>query len=239
MTDWAPKRFWSEARAEPVDGGHTVRLDGRAVKTPARAPLVVPTLPLAEAIAAEWQAQGEAVDPRTMPFTRSANAAIDKVTPQFAEVADLIAAYADSDLLCYRALSPAALVARQAAGWDPLLDWVAEALEAPLKPVQGVVHQPQDAASLRKLDAAVRALSAFELTAFHDLVSLSGSLVIGLAAIHDRAPLESLWRLSRIDEDWQREIWGADEEAAAAESVKQAAFLHAGQFFELCRGAPF
>jgi chaperone required for assembly of F1-ATPase len=235
MTDWAPKRFWTEARAEAVEGGHAVRLDGRPVKTPARVPLVVPTLPLAEAIAAEWQAQQTVVDPRTMPFTRSANAAIDKVAPQFSEVADLLAAYGDSDLLCYRAVAPASLVARQAAAWDPLLDWVAEALDAPLRPVQGVVHEPQEAASLRRLDAAVRALSPFELTAFHDLVSLSGSLVIGLAATHGHAPVETLWRLSRIDEDWQRELWGTDDEAAEAEAVKRAAFAHAARFFTLSR----
>ena len=100
-----------------------------------------------------------------------------------------------------------------------------------------MTHHPQAEASLRRLDAVVRALSAFELTAMHDLVSLSGSLVIGLAAIRDHAPVETLWRLSRIDEDWQRELWGTDEEAAAAEAVKRDAFAHAGRFFGLCQGA--
>lgn len=238
MTDWAPKRFWTEARAEAVDGGFTIRLDARPVKTPARAPLVVPTLPLAEAIADEWQTQDKVLDPRSMPFTRSANAAIDKVASQFSEVADLIAAYGDSDLVCYRAMAPASLVTRQAEGWDPLLAWTGETIGAPLRPVQGVTHHPQATASLRRLDAAVRALSPFELTALYDLVSLSGSLVIGLAAIHGHAPVEALWRLSRIDEDWQREIWGTDEEAAAVEAVKREAFSHAARFFNLCRAAP-
>lgn len=121
MSGWTAKRFWQAAQAEPCDGGFTVRLDGRGVKTPAKAPLVVPTLAMAQAIAAEWDAQTGVVQPETMPVTRAANSAIDKIVPQRAEVVALLAAYGASDLLCYRAVGPEALAERQAAAWDPLL----------------------------------------------------------------------------------------------------------------------
>ena len=140
---WTAKRFWTDATVEEAAQGFTVRLDGRAVKTPAKAELVVPTTAMAEAIAQEWQAQDEVIDPNSMPVTRSANAAIDKVTAQFKEVADMLAAYGDSDVTCYRADTPDSLVARQAAAWDPLLEWAAVTFGARLFPVQGVMHAPQ------------------------------------------------------------------------------------------------
>lgn len=234
MTGWTAKRFWTQATAEPCQGGYTVRLDGRPVKTPAKAPMIMPTLALAQAVAAEWQAQEGVVKPETMPCTRSVNSAIDKVAPQFDEVADLIAAYGASDLLCYRATEPAALIARQAEAWDPMLDWAARALEAPLVATAGVMHIGQPAESLDRLAAQVRALSAFELAALHDLVAISGSLVLGLAVIRGRITAETAWTLSRIDEDWQAELWGEDDEAAQTAAVKRAALIHAARFFALC-----
>lgn len=238
MSVWTPKRFWQAAAVTEAPGGFTVTLDGRAVKTPAKAPLVVPTRALAEAIATEWQAQDKVVDPRTMPFTRSANAAIDKVAVQFDEVAELIAAYGASDLICYRAEAPAELVARQAAGWDPLMAWAGAALGAPLVATTGVMHHPQPPESLEALARLVRGLTPFELTAAHDLVGLSGSLVIGLAALHGHATPETLWQLSRIDETWQQELWGVDEEAAAMDDQRRLAFLHAARFHALCQNNP-
>lgn len=235
MSQWKVKRFWTEATAVPVEGGFTVHLDGRPVKTPAKASLIVPTHALADRIAAEWDVQEGQVDPSAMPFTRSANAAIDKVTAQHAEVADLLAAYGDADLLCYRADSPDGLIARQAEGWDPLLDWAADTLGARLAPVTGVVHQPQDAAVQKNLTDRVHALAPFALTAFHDLVSMSGSLIIGFAALADARPIEELWRLSRIDETWQEEQWGVDDEARAQAAVKETDFLHAKTFHDLAR----
>jgi len=235
MSGWAPKRFWKVARTEPAEGGFTVRLDGRAVKTPAKAALVVPTLALAEAIAAEWDAQEGTVRPETMPFTRAANSAIDKVVPQLDEVRGLIAAYGGSDLLCYRAEGAEALAARQAAGWDPVLGWAATQLGAPLMATAGVMHIAQPEQSLARLTGAVAAFSAFELAALHDLVALSGSLVLALAVTDRHLPADEAWRLSRIDEDWQAELWGIDEEAAESAALKKADFLRAARFFELCR----
>ena len=232
---WTAKRFWKAAQVQPVAGGFTVSLDGRPVRTPAKAPLVLPTAALARAVAAEWDAQSDVIDPRTMPMTRSANAALDKVAVQFDEVAALVADYGGSDLLCYRAAAPEALVRRQAAAWDPWLAWAGERYGAPLRVTAGVVHVAQSEDSLARLALAVQAMSAFELTALHDLVALSGSLVLGLAVAEGTLGPEAAWEASRIDETWQSEQWGEDEEAAETAATKRADFLHAQRFWTLCQ----
>lgn len=237
MTEWASKRFWKNASAVQVKAGHGVHLDGRPVRTPAKNALVLPTRAMAEAIAAEWAAQDVEVRPLSMPVTRAANAAIDRVQPRKAEVAALIAAYGESDLLCHRADAPQALVERQAAAWDPLLDWAREALGAPLTPVCGVIPHDQPIASLQRLQAEVSRLDAFALTALHDLVGLSGSLVIGLAAMGEAHDLDELWEISRIDETWQAEQWGMDDEAVEVTAGKRRDFLQARRFLELGRAS--
>ncbi|MFP7570065.1 ATP12 family chaperone protein [Marivita sp. S2033] len=233
MSDWAPKRFWKETATTATDSGFGILLDGRPVRTPAKAMLDVPSKALADRIAAEFDAQDGAINPMSMPFTRTANSAIDKVMVQHADVADMLAEYGDSDLLCYRADAPDELVARQAEHWDPLLDWAAQNLNAPLEPRIGVIHRPQDPRSLANLRSRVHEMSAFELAAFHDLVSLSGSLVIGFAVKRGERPVQDLWAISRLDEIWQEEQWGADEEAREMAEIKKAAFFHADAFMRL------
>lgn len=235
MSGWGRKRFWKAVSVVAVEGGFAIHLDARAVKTPAKTPLVVPTRALADLIAAEWDAQGADIKPDTMPATRAANAALDKVAVQFDEVATLLAAYGETDLLCYRAEGPAELVAEQAAAWDPLLDWAADTFGARLAVGAGILPLPQDAAALAALRAPVAALDRFELAAFHDLVAISGSLVLALAVIRGRLTAEAAWDASRIDETWQVEQWGPDEEAAAAEAYRRAGFVQADRFFGLCR----
>jgi len=235
MSEWKAKRFWSESTVEPEEGGFAVRLDGRPVKTPAKRGLILPTQAMAQAVAAEWDAQEDEINPQTMPVTKTANAAIDKVAVQHAEVADMLAAYGDADLLCYRADNPEELVARQVVQWDPMLDWASEALGVRLKPRTGIMHVPQDAQALAVLQDRTHALTAFELAAFHDLVSLSGSLILGFAATLDARPAETLWDISRLDEIWQIEQWGKDDDAEALAGVKRASFLHAHAMFTLCR----
>lgn len=235
MTGWAPRVFWTAALPEAVEGGFTVRLDGRAVKTPAKAPFVVPTHAMAAAAAAEWAEQEKTVRPETMPVTRAANSAIDKVTAQFDAIVDLLAAYGDSDLLCYRATVPPELIARQAAAWDPLLDWAGAALGAPLRATAGVMHIDQPPESLTRLRALIAAMTPFELAAFHDLVGISGSLVLALAVTRGRLTAEAAWDASRVDDIWQIEQWGEDEEAAAAESFRRQGFMDAARFWGLCR----
>ena len=231
MSEWAAKRFWTDATVVTSDAGFAVQLDGRAVKTPAKAPLVVPSQAIAEAIAAEWQAVEEKIDPSVMPFTRSANAAIDKVTPQFREVADMLAAYAESDLLCYRAEAPAELAQRQADRWDPILDWAHATFGGRLMPTAGLMPVDQNADAIASLTAPLYQATPFALTAFHDLISLSGSYVLGLTVTQGHFSPEDAWALSRLDEEWQAEQWGRDEEAEEAAEIKRLAFLHAANFY--------
>lgn len=234
MSAWQAKRFWQEASAEACDGGFTIKLDERRVKTPARRLLVVPTHPMAQAIADEWQAQQGLVRPETMPCTRSANSALDKVAEQFDEVVALLAAYGDADLICYRATRPEGLIARQAAAWDPVVAWSARSLQAPLIVTAGVLHTPQAAATLARLHGLVAAMTPFQLAAFHDIVAITGSLLLALAVVRAEISLTEAWVKSRIDEHWQAEEWGADEDAARIEALKLQALREAGRFYELC-----
>jgi chaperone required for assembly of F1-ATPase len=236
MTEWKAKRFWKDASVAEAEGGFRVLLDGRGVSTPGKLPLVMPTRAMAEAVAAEWNAQEGVIDPLSMPFTRSANSAIERVMPQFDDVADMLIGYADTDLLCYRADGPEDLVRRQAAEWDPMLEWAAETFDARLEPRTGVMWVGQPAEAIEKLAHATRAVGPFEMTALHDLVTLTGSLVLGLAVARHHVSAKEAWRLSRIDESWQIEQWGADEEAEEAAALKEAQLLHAERFWEACQG---
>lgn len=235
MSDWKPKRFWKTVTSSACAGGYTVLLDARSVKTPAKADLIVPTQAMADAIAAEWDAQEDVLDPGTMPVTRGANAAIDKVRAQRAEVAALLAEYGDSDLLCYRAAGPEPLIQKQAEGWDPMLDWAANTLGARLFAGQGVMHVPQTSDALAKLRGEIDAFDDFALAALHDLVSLSGSLILALAITKRSVEVERAWTLSRIDEHWQIAQWGEDEEATQAEAIKRQAFMDAARFYDLAQ----
>lgn len=233
--NWTAKRFWTAVTVVAVPDGFAVDLDGRRVRTPAKAPLILPTEALAQAVAAEWTAQGATVDPRIMPVTRSANAALDKVRPQRAEVIDLIAAYGGSDLICYRAASPAELVALQAAAWDPWHDWARASLDAALVTTAGVMPVPQPPATLAQMHAAVAAFDDFGLAALHDLVGMTGSLVLGLAVARGALTAPDAWDLSRVDEHWQRDQWGADEDADTLAAYKKADLIHAERFLVLAR----
>lgn len=231
---WAPqRRFWDTAAASPEADGFAVLLDTRPLRTPAGAPLRVPTAALAAAIAAEWAALTAEIRPERLPLTRAANSAIDRVARQHAAVVEAVAAYGAADLLCYRAGDPAALAGRQAAGWDPWLAWSARRFGAPLHAVEGVMHRPQPAASLAALRRAVAVRDAFALTGLHELVSLSGSLVLGLAVAEGALDAGAAWELSRIDERWQEEHWGLDSEAEQATEARRAAFLQARRLLAL------
>ncbi|MFT7181839.1 MAG: chaperone required for assembly of F1-ATPase, partial [Planctomycetota bacterium] len=173
--------------------------------------------------------------PTTMPVTRGINVAIDRVTPEHAAVAEVIAEYGATDMLCYRAAWPGPLAAREAEGWDPILDWVETRFGAPLIRVEGVVHVAQPDASIKALRAAVDAFDPFALTALHELVSIAGSLGLGLAVAEARLPAPEAWRLSRIDEDFQIEEWGEDDEAKALAARRHRDFLAADRFLTLLR----
>ena len=233
MTPSLKKRFWKTVSVRESDAGFAVFLDQHQLMTPAKAALLVPTRALADAIAGEWRAQSEKVDPATMPMTRRANAAIDKVAPQHSEVADLLAAYGGTDLVCYRATHPVELIDRQAAIWDPVLDWAVAELGVELAVTSGVMHVDQRVDDLAKLHRMVHEMDAFKLAGFHDLVAVSGSLLIAFMVIRNARPIGDLWPVSRVDEDWQAELWGADDEAADTAKRKQAEFEAAHRFFGL------
>ncbi|SES41801.1 Chaperone required for the assembly of the F1-ATPase [Tranquillimonas rosea] len=235
MSEWTVKRFWTKAEPAPTDDGYAVHLDGRPVRTPAKVPLTLPNHAAAQAVADEWDAQEEVLSPANMPATRWANAAIDKVAHQQDEVAEMLVSYGETDLLCYRAAQPKELVARQAEAWDPWLDWAGERFGARLIAAEGVMPQAQKPGAVDTLGAPVRDMTAFELAAFHDLVSLTGSLVLGLAAADGAAEPDRLWTLSRLDELWQAEQWGVDAEAEEAAAKKQHAFVAAARHFALVR----
>lgn len=235
MSEWTARRFWKDVMIEPADRGWQVCLDGRPVKTPAKRALILPTRALAEAVAAEWRAVDDRIDPAAMPFTRSANSAIDKVAPQRDAVVLLISAYGETDLLCYRAEAPEELAALQERAWGPMLSWAADRLGAPLVVTRGVVPIPQPAASLDALAARVGAMTVFELTALHDLVAMTGSLVLGLAvAIGGFAP-EKIWADAQVDDEWQIARWGTDEEAVAVIAARKTAFLDADRFWQAAK----
>lgn len=233
-----PKRFYKEASAAPrEEGGFAVLLDGRTVKTPARAPLVVPSRALAGAMADEWAAQGEFVDPRTMWLTRLANTAIDRVSPRREAVIDEIAAFAGADLLCYRADHPDGLAQRQAEHWEPLLAWAEQAFGARLRVTAGIVHVAQDEAALAALRRAIADLDAFELSALHNAVTLTGSAILGLALVHGRLDPDRAFEAAHVDEAWQAGMCGEDEEEAARLALRRAELADTARFLDLLRDA--
>ncbi|WP_028966710.1 ATP12 family chaperone protein [Sphingomonas phyllosphaerae] len=224
------KRFWTGVT---VDADRAIRLDARPVRTPGRAPLALPTAALAGAVADEWRAVGETLDPRAMPLTGLANAAIDRIAPAPEGFAAGLAAYAESDLLCYRADAPAELVTRQAAAWDPLLDWARERYDVHFEIVTGVMHRAQPPATVARLAEAVASRDAFALAALSPLVTLTGTLVGALALAEGAISADALWRAAMVDEDWQAERWGEDSLATQAREDKRRDYDAATRFLSL------
>ena len=231
MSEWAPKRFWQNATVERDGDAFTVHLDGRPVRTPGKRSLLVPTKTMAQRIAEEWQAQDDKIDPESMPWTRSANSAIEKVANERAGVEAHLIDYAGTDLLCYRAEQPDSLIERQAAMWDPILAWAEQSFAARLDTTSGVMPIEQPADAIERLSQTMPLMSDFQMTGFYDLVTLSGSFLIGLAAARGFASEHDLWDASRVDEMLQIEQWGADEEASEVTEINKQAFLLATEFY--------
>jgi chaperone required for assembly of F1-ATPase len=209
-----PKRFYKTAGVEERDSAFAVTLDGRGARTPGKRSLAFPTSDLAEAVAGEWAEQGAFIDPREMPLTRLANSTIDGVAGLMVETRADMAAYAGTDLLCYRAASPEALVALQAAAHDPVLDWARRTLGAGLTVTKGVIHVRQPEAALAAVRAALDAIDdPFRVTALHVMTTLTGSVILALAVAHGRLPADEAWRAAHVDEDFQISQWGEDDEA--------------------------
>ncbi len=228
-----PRRFYASAAVAPGGDGYAVRLDGRPVRTPKKHLLALPTARLAEAIAAEWNAQGERVDPDTMPLTKLANTALDRVVPHRAAVAADIVAYAGSDLLCYRAAAPEPLARRQRAAWDPVLAWAEAELGARFALGEGVMPVAQTAAALARIAAALDRFGPLQLAALHVMTTLTGSALLALAHALGRLTVEQTWAAAHVDEDWQVSQWGEDAEAAARQRHRLAEMRAASAFLSL------
>lgn len=229
------KRFYNEVSIAGSEAGFGLLLDGKPVRTPQKALLQLPTRALAEAVALEWEGQGEIMQPRAMAFTRHANSVIDRIMTQRDAVITTLAGYGQHDLICYRASHPADLVARQAMAWDPLLDWAARALDAPLRATAGIDRLSQDETALVALHKAVAAHNDWELAGLHDLVTIAGSLVIALAVSRGQLGVQAAWQAGQLDELFQAERWGEDSIAAAARADRLAAFETAARWLTLVR----
>ena len=235
QASWAPVPPGADGRAADGRGGAGFRvlLDGKAVKTPAKAEMALPNQALAEAIAAEWQAQGEEVESRSLVLTGLVWTAIDRVGPGREGVVDELAGYGAHDLVCYHAETPADLAARQRAQWQPLLDWATRALDAPLAVTTGVVSIEQPPEALSALRRAVAARDAFELAALGAAAAAAGSLVIGLALAAGRIDAAAAFDAAQLDESYQIERWGEDPEAARRRAAIKADLAAAARFLAL------
>ena len=227
------KRFWRAASVEEQGAGYTILLDARPVKTPARALLTLPTCALAEAIAAEWDAQADTIDPRAMPLTGLANAAIDRVAPDPATFAGGLAQFGASDLLYYRAERPRRLVELQAAAWDPLLDWARRRFDVDFVLGSGVMPVDQPEATVRALAPAVAAYDPFRLAALSPLVTVGGSLIAALALAEGAVARDAAWTAVTIDEQFQLDEWGSDAEAEKALAVRREDFDAGARLLDL------
>ena len=227
------KRFWRDVAVEQEADGWTIKLDGRPIKTPARAALAVPTRTLADAIAGEWRSVEGKIDPRAIPLTGLANAAIDRIAPDREAFADNLARYAEADLACYRADGPRALVERQEQQWDKLLGWARRRYDVDFVTTSGLMHVAQPAATIERLSHAVAALDPFRLAGLSPLVTVGGSLVGALAVLEKALAPEEAWDAVSIDERWQLEQWGADADAEVALENRCRDFLSASRFLDL------
>jgi chaperone required for assembly of F1-ATPase len=231
------RRFWTKAAAAPTEGGMGVLLDGRPVRTPARALLAVPSAALAEAIAGEWDAQGEQINPRAMPLTGLANAAIDRVMPDRERFAARLAAYAESELIAYRADGPESLVKAQADAWDRWVAWLARRYDVGLSITSGILHVAQPPATLARLRSAFAAFDPFRLTALDPVVTITGSAVLALAVADGELDAQAAYDIAHVDARWQEEQWGRDELAAKAENARRADLASAVRFLRLLAGS--
>jgi chaperone required for assembly of F1-ATPase len=227
------KRFYAEAAVHREGETFGIRLDGRPVRTPSRATLGLPTADLAEAVADEWRAQSGTIDPRSMPLTGLANAAIDRIAPDAPAFARELAKYGESDLLCYRSEGPPALRIRQAGQWDPWLAWARRRYDVDFELVEGVMHRRQPDATVLRLRKAVEAKQPFQLAGLSPLVTVGGSLILALALAEQSIDLETAWAAATLDEQWQVEQWGEDPEALRSLEARRAEFEAGYRFLSL------
>ncbi len=231
------KRFYKEVGIHKAASGHAILLDGRAVKTPAKETLHLPSAALAQALAGEWQSQADVVQPSSMPLTQLACTAIDQTHPRHREILEETAAYGGNDLLCYRVERPEALRQRQQQHWQPLLDWAHLRFDAPLQVTSGILSVEQPSASLTALRQPLLDLDPFALTAFAQVVRISGSLVLGLALLKGELDADGTFERAELDETFQIEQWGEDAEASKRRALRLSDLRDAERFLLLLNDA--
>jgi len=227
------KRFYKETAVSAVEDGFSVTLDGRAIKTPAGAPLSVPTQALAAAVAGEWDAQGDQINPNSMPLMQLCSTAIDRIPNVRDGLIDGLLRYTDTDLLCYRAATPQDLATRQAEVWQPMLDWAEETFGAKLKVVEGVIPITQDESARRGFAVAMADMDNWQLTALAEMVGISGSIVVGFAMYAGALDAEQAFKVCHVDEDHQIAMWGEDAEATARRAQVHAELKSAVDYLTL------
>jgi len=233
MSEWKIKRTWEIVAVQRSEVGFLVTLDDQPIITPAKNTLLLPSSSLANRVANEWKEQNNEIIPAEMPFTRLSNSAIDKVSSQFKEVADILSEFGETDLFYYRASSPAELVEKQKIAWDPFLDWVNTSMNVRINVSSGVMFIDQDDDEMVKLKAPIYNMTPFQLAGFHEIVTISGSLIGAYAFVEKAFTADQVWSASRIDEEWQIEQWGSDEEATATSGKKYNDFKIGCEFFQL------
>ncbi len=232
------KRFYQNATVIEAEGGFTVNLDDKPVRTPAKQALLAPTRALAEAIAEEWRAQGETVNPRALPLTRLVSIALDLVEPRRDEVVAELANYAGTDLVCYRAETPPELAARQHATWQPLVDWAALSFDAPLTVTIGVLPVAQPTDTLKAFERAVATYDTPRLAALHLATAACGSLVVALALVEGRIDAEAAFQAAELDASFEIERWGEDMEQTHRRTALKIDIALARRFVELLAPSP-
>ncbi len=230
-----PKRFYKSVAVTDQLG---IALDGRTVKTPLKAALVLPNRALAEAVAAEWDAQVEVINPHAMPLTKLANTAIDRANSEKPKIAAEILEFAGSDMVCYRAEAPEGLVLRQTAHWDPIIAWARSDLNVDFATVKTITHKRQLAAALKAMETHITSLGPFSFVAVHNLTTLTGSALLAAMVASGKIPLDAAWLAANVDEDWQIETWGADAEATARRAGRFNEFSACVRFVNLAHDRP-
>jgi chaperone required for assembly of F1-ATPase len=230
-----PKRFYKSVAVTEQIG---IALDGRNVKTPLKAPLILPNRPLAEAVAAEWNAQIEVINPHVMPLTKLANTAIDRAVVERTKITAEIVEFAGNDLVCYRAESPEGLVRRQTAHWDPIIAWARSDLKASFETVNTITHRRQSDEALQTFETHIAALDQFSFVAVHNLTTLTGSALLATMVAAGKISADAAWLAANVDEDWQIATWGEDAEAEVRRQGRLNEFLACANFLNLARIRP-
>ena len=238
VSEWRRRRSWKCVKVSKKNNSFSILLDDRTAQTPGGKDLVLPTRGLADRISGEWQIQKEFVEPGLMPFTQRANTALDCIGLNRTAAVSALSDYASSDLICYRADGPDLLAQRQRQSWDPIVAWADQLFSTRIQVGSGIMPIAQPRKTLSSFRSLIDELDDFALTAFAEIVALSGSLLIGLAVIHRRLTPNEAWDLSRIDEQWQTEHWGEDAEAHAAALCRCRDFLIACEFAAMARPEP-